>query len=177
MAPSATTSSPPPGLPPPSALTNLINSSTPSSDHPAYLYHLALQIQHNLQHQHLWTSLRIHTHSPLSSAPRTLLPRPLISGLPPQSVYIHPDEQIELLQREHVRKKSRQAAGKADGEGDKEKEELRPEREWVLPTHFREKWSLRRFGEVFDGIGTVPSEAADEADEDGRGGGKEGPAE
>ncbi|TKA60906.1 hypothetical protein B0A49_10993 [Cryomyces minteri] len=177
MAPSATTSSPSPGLPPPSALNKLINSSTPSADHPTHLHHLALQIQHNLQHQHLWTSLRIHTHCPLPSAPQTPLSRPLISGLPPQRVYIHPDEQIELLQREHARKKSRRAAGKADGEDDEEKEELRPEREWVLPTHLREKWSLRKFGEVFDGIGTVPPEAADEADEDERGGGEEGLAE
>ncbi len=30
------------------------------------------------------------------------------------------------------------------------------EREWVLPTHLREKWSLRRFADVFDGIGVVP---------------------
>lgn len=30
------------------------------------------------------------------------------------------------------------------------------EREWVLPTSLREKWSLRRFAEVFDAIGAVP---------------------
>lgn len=30
------------------------------------------------------------------------------------------------------------------------------EREWVLPTHVREKWSLRRFAEVFDAVGVVP---------------------
>lgn len=31
-----------------------------------------------------------------------------------------------------------------------------PEREWVLPSQLREKWSLRRFGDVFDGISVVP---------------------
>ena len=30
------------------------------------------------------------------------------------------------------------------------------EREWVLPTHLREKWSLRKFAEVFDAVGNVP---------------------
>ena len=35
--------------------------------------------------------------------------------------------------------------------------ELRSEREWVLPSHLREKWSLKRFGEVFDDISMVPA--------------------
>lgn len=30
------------------------------------------------------------------------------------------------------------------------------EREWVLPTHLKEKWSLRRFADVFDAVGKVP---------------------
>lgn len=30
------------------------------------------------------------------------------------------------------------------------------EREWVLPTHIREKWSLRKFAEVFDAVGKIP---------------------
>lgn len=30
------------------------------------------------------------------------------------------------------------------------------EREWVLPTHLREKWSLRKFAEVFDAVGKIP---------------------
>lgn len=33
---------------------------------------------------------------------------------------------------------------------------LKSEVEWVLPSHLREKWSLRRFGEVFDAIDAVP---------------------
>ena len=31
-----------------------------------------------------------------------------------------------------------------------------PEREWVLPTQLVEKWSLKKFGEVFDAIGEEP---------------------
>jgi len=67
----------------------------------------------------------------------------MISGLPPQRLYIHPDEQIELLQ-------AQKAAGKTG------MPELSTEREWVLPSHLREKWSLRRFGEVFDRVEVVP---------------------
>lgn len=28
----------------------------------------------------------------------------------------------------------------------------------MLPTHLREKWSLRRFADVFDGVGEIPPE-------------------
>lgn len=80
----------------------------------------------------------IHTHSPITSLP---LPRPLISGVPPRRAYIHPDEQVELLQAEHE-------TG--------EKVDIGPELEWVLPTHLIEKWSLAKFAAVFDGVGTVP---------------------
>jgi len=85
--------------------------------------------------------VRIYTHSPSTSV---AFPRPLISGLPPVRLYVHPDEQITLLQRQ-------KDAGKTG------MPELRCEREWVLPSHLREKWSLKRFGEVFDGIGMVPA--------------------
>lgn len=30
------------------------------------------------------------------------------------------------------------------------------EREWVLPTHLREKWSLAKFAAVFDSINVTP---------------------
>ncbi|KAK4983165.1 hypothetical protein LTR50_007380 [Elasticomyces elasticus] len=158
---STTTEAPP--QPQPSAIQHVINTqSPPDSPHAPHLHHLALQVKHNLEHQHLWTDLRIHTHVSLSppttttttpSKPTTtpqplilpLLPRPMLSGLPPQRLYIHPDEQIELLQAQ------RKKAGPGRGMGD-----VAPEREWVLPTHLKEKWSLRRFGEVFDGVGVVP---------------------
>ncbi|MCJ1466135.1 hypothetical protein MMC07_004754 [Pseudocyphellaria aurata] len=130
--------------------------ATPSA-HSAYHQSLAAQVLHNLQYQHDWTFLRIHTHSspssdptpdpqpllsrpepPLLRRPESLLPRPLLSGLPPQRVYVHPDEQVEMLTR-----------------GIRE-QDVAVEREWVLPTHVREKWSLRRFAEVFDAVGIVP---------------------
>ena len=59
-------------------------------------------------------------------------------------LYVHPDEQIALLQKQ-------KDAGKTG------MPELRSEREWVLPSHLREKWSLKRFAEVFDDITMVPT--------------------
>ncbi|MCJ1244109.1 hypothetical protein MMC30_001307 [Trapelia coarctata] len=130
--------------PSPSALTTLIaNNPAPSTASPHH-HALALQILHNLQCQHDWTDIRLHYHSPLASSQDptspTFLPRPLISGLPPTRIYIHPDEQVELLK-----------AGKKG----KELGEVK-EREWVLPSHIREKWSLRRFAECFDRVGEIP---------------------
>ena len=48
-------------------------------------------------------------------------------------------------------------------------EDVGLEREWVLPTRLREKWSLRRFGEIFDGVGEKPDggETMGEDDEQG----------
>ena len=132
-----------------SALSSFLTHSTPPAstlDHPALFHQLALQVQHNLQYQHDWIDLTVHTHSPLS--PTRLLSRPLIAGVPPQRIYVHPDEQIELLTR------------KGDGEdGDGNEVDLKPERVWVLPTHLKEKWSLKRFAEVFDAIGRLPPES------------------
>jgi tRNA-splicing endonuclease subunit Sen15, fungi type len=150
--------------PQPSALQNFIATETPafgSTDH-THFHHLALQILHNLQYQHRWTQLRIHTTSPLTGKP---LPRPLISGLPPNRLYVHPDEQVELLQAQAERKKKlkqKETAGSEssaspNGERLAEKDKFtEPEFEWVLPTHLREKWSLKRFAVVFDGISLVP---------------------
>ena len=114
--------------------------------HPAYLLELTSQVTHNLRHQHDWTSLTLHTHSPL--APHALLPRPLISGLPPTRIYIHPDEQVELLKR-------RDKAA-----------ETRAEREWVLPTKLREQWTLRQLAEVFDSVGEQPPEPSDDGSQE-----------
>ncbi|KAB8297077.1 hypothetical protein EYC80_002466 [Monilinia laxa] len=138
--------------PPTSALQNLINTQTPTlieTPHPAYLHHLATTILQNLQLQHDWTSLTLHTHSPITSLP---LPRPLISGLPPHRAYIHPDEQVEILKAEHDTGESIIQL---------------PEREWILPTHLEEKWSLARFAEVFDAVGTVPEGESAEGTEEG----------
>lgn len=136
MAPSATTD-----VPPASALQEILYSSksnVESSPHPAYLHHLASTIIHDLQFQHDWTALSIHTHSTLTKDP---LPRPIISGLPPKRAYIHPDEQIEIIKEEHK-------TG--------EKIVHQPEREWVLPSHLQEKWSLAKFAAVFDALDVVP---------------------
>jgi tRNA-splicing endonuclease subunit Sen15 len=123
---------------------------TPSQDSPhSPLHHLAATILHNLQYQHDWTSLTIHTHSTLTGHP---LPRPIISGLPPTRAYIHPDEQIEVVKAEH-------ATGTPV--------EQSPEHEWVLPSHWGEKWTLARFAAVFDALGTVPPAAEDQHDERG----------
>lgn len=129
--------------PPASALQKLLdaNPAPPTSPHAPELHHLALKVAHNLQYQHRWTDVRLHLNSPL---PDHSLPRPLISGIPPQRLYVHPNEQIELLQQQK-------------DQGKTGLPELPREREWVLPSHLREKWSLKRFGLAFDGIEAVPS--------------------
>lgn len=132
-------------LPPVSALQKLLiaNPAPAASSHTPELHNLALKVAHNLKFQHLWTDVRLHTDSTLSG---TSLPRPLISGIPPQRLYVHPDEQIELLQQQKDLGKTGLPT-------------LQPEREWVLPSHLREKWSLKRFGQTFDGIDAVPPHA------------------
>jgi len=139
-------------LPPASALQENIDASKTTlgtSPHPVYFHNLALSIIHNLQYHHGWTSLSVHTHSSLTNSP---LPRPVVSGLPPKRAYIHPDEQVEILKAEHSTGKSIQQV---------------PEREWVLPTHLQEKWSLAKFAAVFDALDTVPPAGTDSLAEEG----------
>ena len=124
-----------PLVPPSSALSSLIASSEPHPSQSSPYHALTLQILHNLQHQHGWASLHIHTHSPVI---HHALPRPLIAGLPPHRIYVHPDEQVEELRTGFT------------------EQEAKLEMEWVLPTHLREKWNLRRFAEVFDAITEEP---------------------
>ena len=45
------------------------------------------------------------------------------------------------------------------------KVEQLPEREWVLPSHLQEKWSLKGFAEVFDMLDVVPPGDEDEEDD------------
>ncbi|KAI4247320.1 MAG: hypothetical protein LQ352_006188 [Teloschistes flavicans] len=120
-----------------SALTSLIEASKPTSTSTESVHHhaLAAQVLYNLQYQHDWTDLEIHTRSPIADAP---LIKPLISGLPPHRIYVHPDEQTEML-KQNVQEK-----------------DIPSEREWVLPTHLRERWSLRKFAWVFDTVNEVP---------------------
>ncbi|KAF2006137.1 hypothetical protein P154DRAFT_254280 [Amniculicola lignicola CBS 123094] len=115
---------------------------------------LALQIQHNLQYQHAWTDVRVHSHSPVTNEP---LVRPLLSGLPPKRLYVHPDEQIDLLKEAQ---RQRTAAKQAGGKSDTLDVKAQPEREWVLPARLVEKWTLHRLSDIFDAITTVPPESA-----------------
>lgn len=143
----------------PSALTTFIEEQIPpDAAHP--YYELALQVLHNLQYQHRWINLKVHTTSPITNLP---LPRPLVSGLPPKRLYVHPDEQVELLAASAARAKAAKKKSTNDDpippEDDTEKFG-HPEEEWVLPNHLREKWSIKMFAEVFDGISMTPPGAA-----------------
>lgn len=142
----------PPSLPL-SALQTLLQSPIPAAGISPHLYTLAQQVSHNLQHQHDWTSLRIHIHStsPGPSSSSIPLLRPLVSGLPPQRIYVHPDEQVDMLKR-----------GIAETD-------VEVKREWVLPTHLREKWTLKGFAGVFDGLEGGESGENGELDENRRG--------
>ncbi|QDS73587.1 hypothetical protein FKW77_001391 [Venturia effusa] len=142
-----------------SALTSLIDDHTPiDASHP--YYELALQVLHSLQYQHRWTKLKVHTTSPVTNQP---LPRPLVSGFPPKRLYVHPDEQVELLAASAARAEAAKKSSTTDDsvlpEDDFEKFG-HPEEEWVLPNHLREKWSLKMFAEVFDAISMTPPDAA-----------------
>ncbi|EMD87471.1 hypothetical protein COCC4DRAFT_70913 [Bipolaris maydis ATCC 48331] len=117
---------------------------------------LARQIMHNLQHQHDWTALCLHTHSPITNDP---LPRPLVSGLPPRRLYVHPDEQVELL-----KKADRERRARAPGQPAALDVKADPEREWILPTRLKEQWTLRRLASVFDAIALVPPHEPDTTD-------------
>lgn len=90
---------------------------------------VASTVLRNLQLQHDWTALEIR------DGPDQ--PRPLIRGLPPKRLYLHPDDQIAALAHQR-------------STGERPYQE--PELEWVLPVHLAEKWSLARFAAVFDSI-------------------------
>lgn len=97
---------------------------------------LAKLVLNNLENQQDWTNISSHTD--------TSLPRPLISGLPPRRMYVHPDEQIAIIKAE-----------KALGETIIQK----PEYEWVLPVHLSEKMSLEAFAAIFDSFDALPPAA------------------
>ncbi|KAF2640644.1 hypothetical protein P280DRAFT_323246 [Massarina eburnea CBS 473.64] len=146
----------------PSPLSSLIKDEALRSQpsHLPSLHSLAIQIQHNLQYQHEWSDLQIHTRSSFTNE---LLPRPLLSGLPPQRLYIHPDEQIELLKDADRARKAR-----GEEEGGTLDVKAAPEREWILPARLSEKWTLRRLAEVFDAIAVVPPQPESEDMEEDR---------
>ncbi|KAK7521104.1 Sen15 protein-domain-containing protein [Phyllosticta citriasiana] len=136
-------------------ITEALKTST--SPHSPHHLSLAHQTLHNLQHQHHWRSLTLHTHSPTS--PHLPLSRPLLSGLPSKRLYTHPDEQIALL-KEAARRRSA---------GLPVEDDPAPQREWVVPTHLREKWTVRELAEVFGDMTVAPPAAAGEEDEDAQG--------
>ncbi|KIW01073.1 uncharacterized protein PV09_07364 [Verruconis gallopava] len=131
--------------------TYLQDQSSENSKHSDHLSLLALQVMHNLQYQHRWTGLEIHTKAPISGVP---FPRPIISGLPPNRLYVHPDEQAQILKDELERRDQR--SDLRSEAGDEVSALEAPQKEWVLPSHTREKWSLKRFAEVFDAMDAKP---------------------
>ncbi|KAL4871570.1 tRNA-splicing endonuclease subunit Sen15 [Aspergillus spectabilis] len=115
-----------PQIPNPSALTTLV-SSTLSPTATTTLSATTHQILHNLQHQHLWNSLKIHDLP-------TSFPASLISGIPPHRVYTHPDEQLYMVER-----------------GLRE-EDIELDRMFVLPTVQGQSWSLGKLAGIFDAL-------------------------
>ncbi|KAI0118859.1 tRNA-splicing endonuclease subunit Sen15 [Nemania sp. FL0031] len=95
---------------------------------------LADRVLDNLKYQHDWTELQILTHAPTNPEP---LMRPMLTGLPPRRLYVHPDDQAAMVKSSAI----------ADG-----KIFDTPEVEWVLPTHIAEKWTIKAFAAVFDSL-------------------------
>ncbi|ETN36214.1 uncharacterized protein HMPREF1541_08491 [Cyphellophora europaea CBS 101466] len=161
--------------PSPSPISNLITTQTSHLPHPtSSLLALPLEILHNLQHQHSWTSLTVHcitATGTLHDFPSTTGPSPLptdsattttilLSGLPPRHAYIHPDLQTLLL------KHSLNAHS-----------DLAVQREWVLPLGLGAKPSLAWLSRVFDAL-PLRDEVRLRGDGDGTGDGDvKGPEE
>lgn len=121
---------------------------------------LAQAVINNLEHQESWT--RVHKHEDPTA------PRILVCGLPPRRLYIHPDEQVEIIKAERALAEA-QAGADAEGEGGQQPPRIPqpPEHEWILPLHLNEKLSVSQFSAIFDSIGPLPPGAvADQADED-----------
>jgi tRNA-splicing endonuclease subunit Sen15, fungi type len=99
---------------------------------------LAETVLDNLRYQHDWTELKILTHSPTESGGAGgAFARPMIIGLPPRRLYVHPDDQISMV------KSSALPDGKIFDT---------PETEWILATHISEKWTIRALADVFDSL-------------------------
>jgi len=103
--------------------------------------HLAQVVLNNLENQHDWTRLSLHKDP---SRPRILL-----FGLPTTRMYVHPDEQVEIIKAEA-----------ALGNGQRLPQP--PEFEWVLPVHVVERTTVDGFAAVFDSIDALPPGAEEE---------------
>ena len=112
---------------------------------------LASCVMENLEKQHDWTCLEIHTVE-RGTQPSANGQHFLVRGIPPRRLYVHPDEQIQIL--------------KAERNGDPSSQERAtiPEAEWVLPVHTAEKWTLADFAAVFDSIEMAPTRWQDAGD-------------
>ncbi|KAK1992943.1 hypothetical protein LX36DRAFT_661933 [Colletotrichum falcatum] len=107
---------------------------------PDHLANLTALVVDNLRDQHDWTDVEIRRDG-------RDRPRPIITGLPPSRLYMHPDEQIETLEIEQI-------TGKRPSQS--------PEFEWVLPVHLSERWTLSSFATIFDSIDALPRPVASE---------------
>ncbi|KAJ5678891.1 hypothetical protein N7462_007135 [Penicillium macrosclerotiorum] len=125
--------------PKPSALTQLIESVSASENPFAAT---TIQVLHNLQHQHLWTSLQVHE---LDAASATNGLSMLISGISPHRVYTHPDEQLYMLEQ-----------------GIRE-DDLPAERLFVVPTAHGQTWSLSRMAAVFDALPRAETSSSEDS--------------
>ncbi|KAF1827821.1 uncharacterized protein K489DRAFT_310788 [Dissoconium aciculare CBS 342.82] len=147
--------------PPASALQSFLAAHAPASNsiYPSAIHYLTLQIAHNLRYQHNWRDIRLHTRpaSIISTTPKQSPSRPLLSGLPPRRVYTHPDEQIDILQTHKTQQKQQSKESTSTTSTASIPPEPVAQREWVLPSHIREKWTLRHFGAAFDGISAEPN--------------------
>ena len=151
---------------------------------------VALQVYHNLQHQHRWKSLKLHkirdfkaNNDDIRNASTFY---PLLSGLPPARIYIHPDELKEYVisnnsnedstahnQREaYVGRETESTVSddvkkndaKALDRGKDYESAIKgldndidkPQLEWVIPTRISENWTLGRLAAIFDNIDTIP---------------------
>ena|SRR2546423_853681 len=142
-----------PSRPAPSPLTGLIDAASVKLRTNA----LPIEVLHNLRYQHSWTEIQVHnsqsssinaaafnalTHNdPLStlshSSKLELIHAPsvpLLSGIPPRPIYIHPDFQAHLVTHNLT---------EAD---------VPAQREWVLPMSVGEKWTLERFCGLFEAL-------------------------
>lgn len=105
---------------------------------PDHLGALINVVHNNLEFQHDWADVQ--------ECIRPNLSRSLLYGLPPKRLYVHPDEQIDIIKAEKER-------------GEPIPQE--PEVEWVLPLHLSEKWSPAQFAAVFDAIDAIPPGGTD----------------
>ena len=80
-------------------------------------------VRNHLENQADWKDVTAHPYPEFA--------RPLLTGRPPEPVYIDPDTDPNTTPATAA--------------------ELR-QREWVLPVDLREKWTLRKMAEVFDSM-------------------------